>query len=221
MKTKFSIWHLLTLLTLVLPLLYLAYTWDALPAQIPTHFDSAGNPNGYTNKNHIWLLCLGLPVGTYLLLRFLPRLDPKRQLDADNLNYQKLLLALVGLMSGLGLYSLYVALHPSKTPGQGVIVLTGLFFAALGNYLTTVQPNYFVGFKTPWALEFPLIWARVHRLGGRLFFAVGLLSAAAALLWSAELGTGVLLVGVLGSVVVIYGYSYWLYKQQTRLVGSR
>jgi uncharacterized membrane protein len=214
MKTKFSIWHLLTLLALVLPTAYLAITWDALPAQIPTHFDASGNANGYTGKQSIWLLCLGLPVGTYLLLTFLPRLDPKQRLEAGNTNYQKLILALVALMSGLSMYSLYAALHPGNQTGKGLAVIMGVFFACMGNYLTTVQPNYFVGFKTPWALEFPRIWARVHRVGGWLFFATGLLSAAVALLWSGEVATGILIVGVLGSVVVVYGYSYWLYRKE-------
>jgi uncharacterized membrane protein len=214
MKLSFSVWHALTLLALVLPACYLAYTWDALPAQIPTHFDTSGNPNGYTDKAHIWLVCIGLPVGTYLLLLFLPRFDPKRRLDAGSFNYQKLMLALIALISGLSIFSLYAALHPGGQFGRGLAVIMGLFFALLGNYLTTVQPNYFVGFKTPWALEFPRIWTRVHRLGGRLFFAIGLLSAAVGLLGSAEVATGVLLVGVLGATAAVYGYSYWLYRKE-------
>ncbi|QNH61740.1 SdpI family protein [Hymenobacter sediminicola] len=214
MKRPFSTWHLLLVLLLVLPTLYLAYSWSALPAQIPTHFDTAGKADGYTAKQHMWLLCLGLPVGTYLLLAFLPRFDPKRQLDAGNSNYQKLTLAVVALMSGLSIYSLYAALHPGQQTGQGLAVLMGLFFAFIGNYLTTVQPNYFVGFKTPWALEFPRIWVRVHRVGGRLFFATGVLSAVLGLLGVVAAATTVLVVGALATAVVAYSYSYWLYKKE-------
>ncbi|WP_022824393.1 SdpI family protein [Hymenobacter norwichensis] len=218
MKIKFSVWSLLTLVLLVLPTAYLAITWDALPTQIPTHFDTGGNANGYTGKQSIWLLCLGLPAGIYLLLTFLPRLDPKKQLKASNVNYQKMILASVALTSGLSMYSLYTALHSGSQNGKGLSIITGVFFAFMGNYLTTVQPNYFVGFKTPWALEFPRIWARVHRVGGWLFFATGLLSAAVALLWSGEVATGILIVGVLGSVVVVYAYSYWLYRKEMQAV---
>lgn len=220
MKTKLSAWHLLTLLLLGLPMLYLRYTWNVLPARIPTHFDTAGEANGYTDKANMWLIAGVLPVATYLLFRFAPRFDPKRRLRFDNPNYQKLMLAFVGLLSGLGVFSLWAALHPAATPGKGLAVLLGLFFALLGNYLTTVQPNYLLGFKTPWALEFPRIWARVHRVGGRLFFAVGLLSAATALLGPVEAASGVLLVGLLGSVAVVYGYSYWLYRQEMRAANS-
>ncbi|GAB3229578.1 SdpI family protein [Hymenobacter seoulensis] len=216
MKPKLTIWNLLVLLLLVLPVAYLVYTWPLLPAQIPTHFSAAGAANGFTAKENVWLLCLGMPLGTYLLLAFLPRLDPKKRLDTSSVNYQKLLLALVGLTSGLAVFSLYAALHPAVQPGRGLAVIMGVFFALMGNYLTTVQPNYFVGFKTPWALEFPLIWARTHRLGGRLFFATGGLSALLGLVGSAEIAMAVLLVGVLGTVVAVYAYSYWLYQQEMK-----
>jgi uncharacterized membrane protein len=220
MKSVFSFWHLLTLLALVLPSLYLLYTWPALPNQIPIHFGVDGAANGFTGKHNVWLLCGALPLGTYLLLLFLPRLDPKQRLDTRSANYQKLMLALVGLVSGLALYSLYAALHPAQQSGQGLLVMIGLFFVLIGNYLTTVQPNYFVGFRTPWTLEFPRIWARVHRVGGRLFFAVGVLTAAVALLASTEAAGAVLLAGVGVSVVVIYGYSYRLYRQETRAANA-
>lgn len=88
MKASFSIWHLLTLLTLVLPVVYLLYTWNALPAQIPTHFDIGGNANGYTDKTNIWIICVLLPLSTYLLFLFIPRFDPKQRLDANNPNYR-------------------------------------------------------------------------------------------------------------------------------------
>lgn len=221
MNSKFSIWRVLTLAALVAPVACLAYTWEALPAQIPTHFGLDGSADGYTAKNNMWLMCLGLPLGTYLLLVFLPRLDPKQRLDAGNPNYQKLLLALVALVSGLGIFSLYAALHPTVQAGRGLPVLLGVFFALMGNYLTTVQPNYFVGFKTPWALEFPLIWSRTHRLGGRLFFATGLLSALLAVVWSAQVATTVLLVGVLGTTVAVYVYSYRLYQQEMKAAQAK
>ncbi|MBG8554223.1 SdpI family protein [Hymenobacter guriensis] len=212
MKTPFSLWSLLSLIALVLPTAYLVYCWDALPAQIPTHFDANGQANGFTAKESMWWLCLALPLGMYALLHFLPRFDPKKQLSGTSVNYQKLQFLLVAMLSGVSLYSLYVAQHAGTPPGSGLAVILGLFFALLGNYLTTVPQNYFVGIRTPWALESTIIWARTHRLGGYLFFGVGLLSAGLAF-WSAPVATTVLVAGVLGTVVATYVYSYYLYRQ--------
>ncbi|QJX47283.1 DUF1648 domain-containing protein [Hymenobacter taeanensis] len=219
MKSKFSLWQLLTLAAILLPGLYLAYTWPVLPSQIPTHFGADGQANGFTAKQSMWLPCVALPLGLYLLLLLLPRLDPKRRLDTGSRNFQKLTLALVGLMAGLDMLSLYAALHPQKHPGQLLNVVLGLFFALIGNYLTTVPPNYFVGIRTPWALEFPDNWARTHRLAGRLFVVVGMLSVVLGLVWPGEVATTALLVGVLGTVVVVYFYSYRLYRQDRKLTG--
>ncbi|TGD83305.1 SdpI family protein [Hymenobacter wooponensis] len=220
MKSSFSLWQLLTLAAVLLPALYLAYTWNSLPEQIPTHFGADGQANGFTDKHTMWLPCVALPLGLYSLLLFLPRLDPKHRLDTKSTNFQKLTLALVGLLAGLNILSLYAALHPQKHPGQLLPVVLGLFFALIGNYLTTVPPNYFVGIRTPWALEFPTNWARTHRLAGRLFFLTGMLSVVLGLVWPGEVATAALLIGILGTAVGAYIYSYWQYRQEQKLAGT-
>ena len=53
-----------------------------------------------------------------------------------------------------------------------------LLFVLMGNYLSTVKLNYFVGVRTPWTLESARVWAKTHRLAGKLFFWGGLLAAA-------------------------------------------
>ncbi|WP_035562127.1 SdpI family protein [Hymenobacter sp. IS2118] len=216
MKKNLLPWQLLTLAALVLPLLYLAYAWPALPAQVPTHFDAAGTANGYTSRGNLWLLTFGLPVGVAVLLSVLPQLDPKRRFDNSTVNFQKLRLALVAFVSSIGGYIVYAALHPAAGAERVVLVLVGLFFAFLGNYLTTVQPNYFVGIRTPWTLEFPLVWAQTHRVGGRVFVGAGLLLAALALLVPLEFMKIVTLVLLIGTVAFCYGYSFWLFRRQAK-----
>lgn len=212
MKRSLSIWHLLTLPVLVLPTLYLLWSWPALPARIPSHF-GIGHIGDYTNRDHIWLLTSALPVGTYLLLVTLPRFDPRRRLAADSRSLHKLTLLLVGALSALACYCLYLALHPAQLPGREMGTGIALFFTLVGNYLTTVQPNYFLGFRTPWALESDSVWLRTHRLVGRLFFGGGLVLAVLAGLGPLEWFEPALGLVVLGTVGLGYGYSYWLYQQ--------
>ena len=217
MKQNLLPWQLLTLVALVVPSLYLLAVWPALPAQIPTHFGADGQTNGYTSRAGIWLLTLALPLGVALLFAVLPRLDPKHRLDGNSLNFQKLRLASVALLSSLACYVLYVALHPGTAPIRGIVVILGLFFAFMGNYLATVQPNYFVGIRTPWTLESPAVWARTHRVGGILFCLAGLLLAALALMLPLVWLSKVVLVVVLGTAVFCYGYSYVVFRQEEKL----
>lgn len=216
MKKNLLPWQLLTLAAVLAPSLYLLYVWPQLPAQVPTHFDGSGQANGYTGRSSMWLLTLGLPLGTALFFSVLPYLDPKRRLDSGSVNFQKLRLAMVVMLGGLASYSLYMALHPG-TEGRGLLVLVGLFLAFMGNYLTTVQPNYFVGIRTPWTLESPTVWARTHRVGGIGFCLVGLLIAGLALVVPAQQLHLVFVGLLLLTAVFCYGYSYVVFRQEERL----
>ncbi|GAB3304204.1 SdpI family protein [Hymenobacter humi] len=220
MKKNLLPWQILTLVLLALPSLYLALSWSALPEQLPTHFGLDGRPNGFTSRANMWWMTLALPVGVALLLTVLPKLDPKRRLDGSTANFQKLRLALVGLVSGLACYSIYMALHPGAGSDRGVLVLLGVSFAFLGNYLTTVQPNYFVGIRTPWTLESATVWARTHRVGGILFFVSGLAIAGLALLLPMAWMKTIVLVLIIGTAVFCYAYSFVVYRQQQRLPES-
>lgn len=214
MKKNLLPWQLLTLAALVLPVLYLLWAWPQVPAQVPMQFGLDGRVHRYGSRDSLWLLTVALPLGVVLLFSALPRFDPKRRLDGESVNFQKLRLVTVALLGGINAYMLYLALHPGTGPGRGLVVGLGLFFALLGNYLTTVQPNYFVGIRTPWTLESPAVWARTHRVGGILFCVGGLLLAGLALVLPLAWAMPMLLVVVLGVATFSYAYSYILFRQQ-------
>ena len=214
MKKNLLPWQLLTLAALVLPMLYLLWAWPRVPAQVPLHFGPDGRVNGYGSRDRLWLLTVALPLGVALLFSALPRFDPKRRLDGDSVNFQKLRLVTVALLGGINSYILYLALHPGTGPSRGLVVALGLFFALLGNYLSTVQPNYFVGIRTPWTLESPAVWARTHRVGGILFCVGGLLLAGLALVLPLAWAMPMLLAMILGIAAFSCIYSYVLFRQQ-------
>ena len=49
----------------------------------------------------------------------------------------------------------------------------GILFIALGNVLPRVEPNWFVGIRTPWTLSSDSVWRKTHRTGGWTFFLGG------------------------------------------------
>ena len=53
-------------------------TWPTAPEQIPVHWNAAGEVDRYGGKFEGLLLLPLMATGPYLLLRFLPRIDPGR-----------------------------------------------------------------------------------------------------------------------------------------------
>ena len=86
-------------------------------------------------------------------------------------------------------------------------------FIVIGNYLPKVRPNYMVGIRTPWTLTSDLSWDRTHRIGGRLFVLEGVVFIILGLVRPAS-GTliGVLVGGIVLMLVVLFGYSYRVWK---------
>jgi uncharacterized membrane protein len=214
MKLSSSTRELIIVGFLLAPFLYLALVWPQLPDIIATHFDAQGRPNDWMAKTNAVLLMGGSSLFLYLLLRFLPRIDPRNQLQTGN--YQKLRLFIALCFAGITGWLWYAAANPDRTESLTglLLALVGVMIAGTGNYLTTVKPNWFVGIRTPWTLSSDTVWRRTHQLGGKLMVAGGLLGSALALLLPAESRLWAFLAVVLLSSFVPVVYSYVYFQQE-------
>lgn len=197
----------------LLPLLYLAFVWNSLPEQVPTHFDSDGKPNGYSSKMSFLVLIGFLSLFQYPLFRLLPRFDPNKRLDGAS--YERIRLTISLFMAVLAALLVYLA-HTKMTGGVlNTLLLStiSLLLAALGNVIVTVPQNYFVGIKTPWALASEANWRKTHRLGGRLWLAGGLLAFVAMLVLPDAWKFPVFMAIFALLVVIPFGYSYNLFRR--------
>src|SRR4051812_48820884 len=50
-----------------------------------------------------------------------------------------------------------------------------LLFILLGNFMTKLRPNYFIGIRTPWTLESKEVWIKTHRVVSRVMVLGGIL----------------------------------------------
>ena len=172
MKSKLT-W--LEVLLLVTPFLLLAFYWNELPGRVPVHWNLHNEIDRWAPKS-IGLLLLPLAsLGTVVLLHVLPRLDPKLQKRAGEKSRMPAVLAilrvaLAGFITALFSMQLFAALGYSVPISRIVVSACLILFAVLGNYLTALRPNYFIGIRTPWTLESPDTWRATHRIGGRLMF---------------------------------------------------
>jgi uncharacterized membrane protein len=200
----------------ILPAVYLMFAYSSLPQTVPIHFDSNGNANGYSSKNGflmIQLALLGVPALVYLLLKFLPAIDPKKQVKYGEATFQKLALGLVVFLSAINIVIIFAAVHHGFNVGKLILPLIGLLFAFMGNIMNSIKPNYFAGFRTPWALENEDNWRATHRLVSKVWFTGGILITILVLFLPAETGSIVFACIVSVMVLVPFIYSYMYFKK--------
>ena len=214
MKTNSTSAEVLMIALVLAPLAYLGLIWNELPAEIATQYNLNGQPKGWMRKDTAALVISSLSLLLYVVLRFLPNIDPKGQLQT--VNFLKLRVVVTFFFSVLMGLVFYMAGHPITTNKTMLIllVLVSLMVAGMGNYLTTVKPNWFVGIRTPWTLESEVVWRKTHQLGGRLMVAGGLLAAVLAFMVPMPYTVGTV-AGVLSfSALIPVVYSYIYFRQE-------
>lgn len=208
--------NILIILIAVLPVIYLAYNYESLPAVVPTHFGLDGKPNGYSAKSDLWLLVIILniiSIGVYFLVKNLPKIDPKKTAKLSSSAFQKIGFGVAVFMSALSIMIIYSGLNNHNNFSKLFYPLMGLFFIYLGNLMHSIKPNYFVGIRVPWTLEDPSNWRATHQLGGKLWVAGGLAITILTLLLP-QRAAGIVFIIITALLVIIpISYSY-LYFQK-------
>jgi uncharacterized membrane protein len=177
---KKQLQHILVIILIVLPIGYLIKVYPSLPLIVPTHFGIDGKANGFSEKKDmIWIiLAMSLvSAGAYLLIKFLPKIDPKKTASMASANLQKIAIAVVALLSTITIVILYSSVEGSISFNRLFNPFMGIFFIVVGNLMYNIKPNYFVGIRVPWTLENEDNWRATHRMAGKLWFAGGLLIA--------------------------------------------
>lgn len=187
----------------------------ALPEQLVTHWNAAGEPDGTMPKT----LALALiPVFSAVLLALfavLPRIDPRRESFGEfRSSYDWFVIVFVGYM--LLVHAGIIAFNLGYEFDFALLLLAavaGLFYC-LGVLLTRAKRNWFVGVRTPWTLSSEAVWDRTHELAGRLFKLTALL-ALVGLLFD-EYAVYFLVVPALLIAAITVVYSYYLYERIER-----
>lgn len=204
----------------VVVLLVLAVGWWAyphLPPRVPTHWNFRGEVDGYSSRFVATFVFPMVMLGLAALFQVLPKIDPRRR------NYAKFSgtywLIVNGILIFCGLVQALVLANGLGAPvsmGRILPIGVGFLMMVIGNVLGRVQPNWFVGIRTPWTLSSDEIWRKTHRLGGRLFVAGGILLMLSALVRGA-FGVPLIaaLIAVLVLIPVLYSLYLWMRERST------
>src|SRR2546421_3048683 len=209
-----SRWFGLVIAALAVAISISAY--PRLPPTVATHWNLRGTPDGFSSRGLAVAIMPLLIVAMTGLFNVLPKIDPRRE------NYARFLTS-YWLIANAVIVFMLVAHAMIIASGLGFSVRVdrlmpvgvGLLFVFLGNYLTRVEPNWFVGIRTPWTLSSDTVWRKTHRTGGVTFVIAGIVMIATALT-SGPLVWGMLVAAAALAVAgpVVQSYVPWRRGQQ-------
>ena len=143
-----------------------------LPNQMPIHWNSVGEANGFIGKN---IGAWGIPLfmlAIHLVVAIKTENDKSKQhlsVITKGLCFWAVPLASV----------IFVPLSLFKAAGYGlnitkiVLAIVGVLFIVAGNYLPKNQPNSIAGYKLPWTKNNPDNWNKTHRFAGAIWVICG------------------------------------------------
>jgi uncharacterized membrane protein len=159
----------------VIPYIYLITIWNDLPDIVPTHFNLAGEADGWSSKQFLIFLPGSLGIGMYFLWLVLPKMDPKHNLSLEDNKYYGIRFMMAVFFSILTTYILYTSLAGKISNTPILFGFIGGLFAVLGNYFKDMKPNYYIGIRTPWTLEDERVWYNTHRFGSKVWIFGGII----------------------------------------------
>ena len=183
--------------------------YPSLPDSIPIHWDSNWQVSDYAPKRMAIVIAL-VPLAVMLLLKVLPKIDPRRRNYEQFSGAYTVVMAVVCLLlMGAGWMSAAVSLGAEINIQLFMPLIIGVAFLALGNFMPQFRQSYFLGIRTPWTLANAEVWRKTHRLGGILFCLTGIVIGMSAFLPI----QGMAAASVLVTVIVLFGYSYLIFQK--------
>lgn len=190
--------------------------YPGLPAQVPVHWNAAGEVDGWGPRIEVLMHSVFL-LGLGLLWPLLPKVSPKRfAVKGFEATWWFSGMAMVLLIGYIQCVHLWAAWQGGFAMDRAIVGGLGMFFVLAGNVMGKVRRNFWLGVRTPWTLANDRVWYATHRLAARTMVAGGALAVLVALAgWHGVLGIAGLVAGAIVPVVFSLVYYKRLEKSGT------
>lgn len=195
------------------------YYYDSIPEQMVTHWNAAGEANGYMEKDVGLFL---MPATMIVLLFFfylIPHIDPlKENIKKFDKYYEGFIFIFMFFLAYIHFLSVAWNLGYSFEINRLTAPALGVLFIYLGMLCGKSKQNWFIGIRTPWTLSSERVWERTHNIAKDIFMGIGALWIVIGLLAPAYI---LYLVGLLiVAALLLFVDSYFEYKKELAGVGA-
>lgn len=205
---------LLTSLLTLLPLPIGLCLKDKMPDTVPIHWGLDGKADGFGSPLTVFVLLPLFLLALHWLGIFVTFRD-----NRSNGQHKKILGMIFWFCPAISL--LLTALIYGTMSGEEIpslafpLLLIGVTFILIGNYLPKCRCNHTIGIRIGWTLANEENWNATHRFGGKVYVAMGILCLPAAFL-PLSLFPAIALVIILTAVLLPLIYSWQYHKKQVR-----
>lgn len=187
--------------------------YTKLPDQIPTHWGIDGTVDNYSSKGFIYFTAL-LPVILYIIMKFIPKIDPRRESYKKHGNAYKItILGAITFLIGIHWMTIGYSLGYTIDITKYVMISLGILFILMGNFMPQIRFNYFFGIRTPWTLASEIVWRKTHMLGGYLYFVNGAIFIISSL-FNNSMSFYISMGSIILTSLFLLLYSYGIYRRE-------
>lgn len=188
--------------------------YSKIPNMVPIHWDINMQPNGYMQKPWGAFFAPLMNLALFFIFLLIPKIDPKKQNYKD---FRKSYDVIRVLMHTMALFVQVLIILWSLHVGLNFALFGQIFgcivFIILGNYLSTVKFNYFVGVRTPWTLASENVWKRTHRIMGYTCVILSIIGLVLVFILSSAFWGKIMVIALVAWSMLGFVYSYLLFSR--------
>jgi uncharacterized membrane protein len=182
-----------------------------LPARVASHWNAAGEVNGYTSRFWGAFLVPLISFACLLMFVLIPKIDPKKQnIDRFISFYYNFVIVFLLFMFYVNGLTIYWNLGHVFNFIQWLAPAFAALFYSVGALIGHAEMNWFIGIRTPWTLSSEHVWQETNKLGAKLFKISALLMLLGVLM--PKIGIWIILVSILTSSITTVVYSYFSFR---------
>jgi uncharacterized membrane protein len=187
--------------------------YPIMPDPMPSHWNAAGEIDGYMSKFWGMFLMPLVSLGMLLLFIAIPRIDPLKANIAQFIeSYNVMMVLLIAYMLYVYALTLFAAMGYQFNMTTMLIPAMGILFIVIGFLIGKAKRNFFVGIRTPWTLSSDTVWAKTHALGKWTFIGSGVACIVSAFM--GEFGFWLMMISFMATALIPIVYSYILWKRE-------
>lgn len=190
-----------------------AYFYPIMPELMASHWNAYGDVDGYMSKPWGLFFMPILSVILFLLLVFVPRIDPlKDNIEKFRKYYEGFILLIILFLFYIYMLTIFWNLGRVLDIGKMMAPAIALLFYYCGVLVEKAEKNWSIGIRNPWTLSSDAVWKKTHVMGGKIFKISGLIALLG--IFFSDWAFLLMLIPVFFIVFYLNLYSYIIFRQE-------